>query len=54
LNAIITFIKTPSPTSSKLSAYIYKIEHNKKEQKRAFLKITSGQLKVRSFVEVNV
>ena len=35
LNAIITFIKTPSPTSSKLSAYIYKIEHNKKEQKRA-------------------
>ena len=53
LNAIITFIKTPSPTSSKLSAYIYKIEHNKKEQKRAFLKITSGQLKVRSFVEVN-
>lgn len=53
LDAIVTFIKPPISTVKKLSAYVYKIEYNKKEYKRAFLKIISGSLKIRSLVEIN-
>ena len=53
LNTIVTFIKPPVIQSNELSVYVYKIEHSKKEQKRAFLKVISGSLKVRTLVEVN-
>lgn len=53
LDAIVTFIRPPANRSNELSAYIYKIEHNRKEQKRAFLKIISGSLKIRTLVKLN-
>ena len=53
LDAIVTFIRPPANRSNELSAYIYKIEHNRKEQKRAFLRIISGSLKIRTLVKLN-
>ena len=53
LDAVATFILPSVNVLDKLSAYAYKIEHNKKEQKRVYLKITSGSLKIRSLVGIN-
>ena len=53
LDAIAAFIKPPIITLNELSAYIYKIEHNKKGHKRCYLKIINGSLKIRSLVEIN-
>lgn len=53
LNAITTFIQPTINPSEELSAYVYKIEHNRKEQKRAYLKIISGSLKTRKLYRLN-
>ena len=53
LNAITTFIQPTINPSEELSAYVYKIEHNRKEQKRAYLKIISGSLKTRKLYKLN-
>lgn len=53
LNSITTFIETSLPQENALSAYVYKIEHNKKEQKRAYLKIIGGTLKSRKLYSLN-
>src|SRR5690554_2941157 len=53
LNAITTFIQPTINPSEELSAYVYKIEHNRKEQKRAYLKIISGGLRTRKLYKLN-
>ncbi len=53
LNSITTFIETPLPQENALSAYVYKVEHNKKEQKRVYLKIIDGSLKTRKSYNIN-
>jgi ribosomal protection tetracycline resistance protein len=53
LNSITTFIEIPLLQENDLSAYVYKIEHNKKEQKRAFLKVIGGSLKTRKSYTLN-
>ena len=53
LNSITTFIETSLPQENDLSAYVYKIEHNKKEQKRAYLKIIGGSLRTRKSYNLN-
>ena len=53
LNAITTFIQPTINPSEELSAYAYKIEHKRKEQKRAYLKIISGRVKTRKLYKLN-
>ena len=52
LHSITTFIETTRQADD-LSAYVYKIEHNKKEQKRAYLKIIGGSLHTRKSYSLN-
>jgi len=53
LDAAATFILPPVNVLKELSAYVYKIEQNKKEQKRVYLKIICGSLRIRSLVGIN-
>jgi len=54
LNAITTFVQPPIHSKAmELSAYVYKIDCNKKGQKKAFLKVINGNLKIRSLVNIN-
>lgn len=53
LNSVTLFIQPSINQSEDLSAYVYKIEQNKKEQKRAYLKIISGSLKARKSFKIN-
>ena len=53
LDAISSFILPPASVSNRLSAYIYKIEHDPKGHKRSFLKIIDGSLRLRDVVRIN-
>ena len=51
--AISSFILPPASVSNRLSAYLYKIEHDPKGHKRSFLKIIDGSLRLRDIVRIN-
>lgn len=53
LDAISSFILPPASVSNRLSAYLYKIEHDPKGHKRSFLKIIDGSLRLRDVVRIN-
>ena len=53
LDAISSFILPPESVSNRLSAYLYKIEHDPKGHKRSFLKIIDGSLRLRDVVRIN-
>ena len=53
LDAIISFIFPPASVPNRLSAYLYKIEHDPKGHKRSFLKIIDGRLRLRTVIKVN-
>ena len=53
LDAISSFILPPASVSNRLSAYLYKIEHDPKGHKRSFLKIIDGSLRLRDIVRIN-
>ncbi len=54
LDAISSFILPPESVSNRLSAYLYKIEHDPKGHKRSFLKIIDGSLeRLRDIVRIN-
>ncbi|MDC7150476.1 tetracycline resistance ribosomal protection protein, partial [Parabacteroides johnsonii] len=46
MDAITSFILPPASVSDRLSAYLYKIEHDPKGHKRSFLKIIDGSLRL--------
>ncbi|MCG2652589.1 tetracycline resistance ribosomal protection protein [Alloprevotella tannerae] len=53
LDAIISFIFPLASVPNRLSAYLYKIEHDPKGHKRSFLKIIDGSLRLRTVIKVN-
>ena len=53
MDAITSFILPPESVSNRLSAYLYKIEHDPKGHKRSFLKIIDGSLRLRDVVRIN-
>ena len=53
MDAITSFILPPASVSDRLSAYLYKIEHDPKGHKRSFLKIIDGSLRLRDVVRIN-
>ena len=53
MDAITSFILPPASVSDRLSAYLYKIEHDPKGHKRSFLKIIDGSLRLRDIVRIN-
>ena len=51
ITSFYTFLR--SSVSDRLSAYLYKIEHDPKGHKRSFLKIIDGSLRLRDVVRIN-